>query len=386
MPLSTHKGLWALQMSGATETVNTFEWISETETLRIYTTDTSTHWQKIASEYLPHQNIEVIRSKNSKKRIDAVLAHIMATGGVLPDGSRIVTAVPAFDGSQITLGIDHKAASPMLAPTEVGRALGTDIPMVSEEAPNLTAALRNHDPSDPYWFSGAYMRTKEINSSWYACTTGFRIGELSGTGKSGMLSADHCGRDKPTDEWYYSGTSNQTITNRIGHFQGPITAIGYQSDTALWIAGNVSKLYPIVFTGSYTDVNSIAAIQGGTFPAVGANVCYSGSQTGNVCGNEVTVQSSVVCYSVTQCYGPVSYTTQTSGTPAAGNGDSGGPVYQNVGGKIMAAGVISGIVNGSTNCTGEPGVNGRLCSASVIYAPIAAALGSGSGWGLSYYP
>jgi len=49
-------------------------------------------------------------------------------------------------------------------------------------------------------------------------------------------------------------------------------------------------------------------------------------------------------------------TQQISGVPAAGNGDSGGPVYQPISPQgPFAAGVISGMRNATATCTGDPG-------------------------------
>ncbi len=44
-------------------------------------------------------------------------------------------------------------------------------------------------------------------------------------------------------------------------------------------------------------------------------------------------------------------------------------MYVTSGSNVYAAGFISRVQN-STNCTGDPGVNGRGCSTNVIYAPI----------------
>ena len=59
------------------------------------------------------------------------------------------------------------------------------------------------------------------------------------------------------------------------------------------------------------------------------------------------------------------------------------PVYVTSNG-IYAAGIISGVSNYSTNCIGEPGGGGRVCSATVLYAPVTELVGKG--YGLNYVP
>lgn len=103
------------------------------------------------------------------------------------------------------------------------------------------------------------------------------------------------------------------------------------------------------------------------------SVCYSGSFTGTICSNKVSAVNQTVCYEFLQCYGGLAITDQISGYPAAGNGDSGGPVVSVAGGSAYASGIISGIQNYSANCIGIPGSNdegGRKCSSRVIYAPL----------------
>ncbi|MFP5311210.1 MAG: hypothetical protein ACLGH7_02165, partial [Actinomycetes bacterium] len=66
-------------------------------------------------------------------------------------------------------------------------------------------------------------------------------------------------------------------------------------------------------------------------------------------------------------------TDQASRYPAAGNGDSGGPVVSVINGSAYASGIISGIQNYSSICIGIAGSDaegGRKCSSRVIYAPV----------------
>ncbi|MFZ8756932.1 hypothetical protein ACO03V_05865 [Microbacterium sp. HMH0099] len=82
------------------------------------------------------------------------------------------------------------------------------------------------------------------------------------------------------------------------------------------------------------------------------------------------------------CYNDLALTRQTTGVPAAGQGDSGGPVISSATDEgRYAFGVISGIRDYSKSCTGD--ADGRECSKYVLYAPISEFFNAG--WGLNYY-
>lgn len=385
MPESTSDAIWNLEIAGIGSAVNTYEWASDTESLIIYSARGDDFWAPVLKQYLPNQKVQLVKAANSKASVDAVMGSIVESGGQLSNGDRIVTAIPAKDGSSITLGLESASDVKSLSSRSVASTLQTSIPLVIEEAPEVEAATRNASGASPQWLGGNFMRTNAASGTgYYSCTTGFRIGNLS-TSAPGMLSAEHCGRDKPFTAWQYSSVNNPT-QNHIGDFQGFLSTAGFNSDTALWTGGRLAQMIPAIYTGSYTDVSTGEFIRGGNYPAVGTDVCYSGSRSGNVCSNEVLFTGLTICYSVTQCYAGLSWTSQRSSIEAAGNGDSGGPVYQMVSGKAMASGVISGIVGGSSTCTGDPGTSTRSCSPVALFAPVVAALGSGGSWGLSYIP
>jgi len=158
---------------------------------------------------------------------------------------------------------------------------------------------------------------------------------------------------------------------------------GTPVDLGLWTGPGTNSFYPYIFTGSYTDTATISAVVDETIPVVGDKLCYSGAFSGRVCSNTVVTTGNLVCYSVSMCYAGETFTHQDANTEALGNGDSGGPVYASVSGQVYAAGTINGEIGGSSTCTGEPGGNGRSCSPSGIFEPVAYGLGPDTtGWGL----
>jgi hypothetical protein len=109
-----------------------------------------------------------------------------------------------------------------------------------------------------------------------------------------------------------------------------------------------------------------------------------------VCSNTVTQTG--VTYNLggdlTATYGLI--TTNAYGTPAAGNGDSGGPgiILQAApggGAYLRPATIISAIPAGSgTICTGTPGSVDRKCSATV-YTTSASQIAGATGWSIVYF-
>jgi len=387
MSKSVSDGIWNLELSVPEVSVNTYEWSADDQTLLIYSAEGDEYWSPLLDKFFPGERVEIVPAKHSKADIDHVLDTIVASGGVLANGARVVTAEPEKDGSSIAIGVERSAAArSSVSEQSVAAKLDTDIPLSIEAAPSVEAADRNAPGSQTIWVAGNAMSSPSSTPGRInLCSTGFDIARLSND-EPGMLSAEHCGRGKPSTAWTYSKYA-PTAANSLGSFQGTLSSGTANSDTALWTGGNVAKMYPAVYVGPYTNATSADRVRGGNYPAVNTDVCYSGSQSGNVCDNKVVNQGLTICYAIGQCYQGLTRTEQRNGIPAVGNGDSGGPVYQIVNGRLNASGVVSGIINGSNTCTGEPGVSGgRQCSTNALFAPVIAALGSGGSWGLSYIP
>ncbi|WP_374974674.1 hypothetical protein ACEYYH_12265 [Microbacterium trichothecenolyticum] len=295
--------------------------------------------------------------------------------GRLPSGHSVVMAAPALDGSRIDLVLEDSSQMLRAAPAipDVG------IPVAVEYGAALTPTLRNHEPSisPGQRYSGAYMHNGST-----ACTTGFRVTQPSSS-TPGMASAEHCSTTAAIGtQWYY----NSTLGHFIGQAQGQMMppGPGYRPDLASWTGGGAGALVPGIFIGDNTVAGSgVYAIKGAASTPVGAYVCYSGSRSGTICGNTVTNINVTACYGAPYgCYDNITVTSQVSGTPSAGQGDSGGPAYNTNSGNIYAAGFISGISNGTTTCSGDAG--GRLCSSVVLFSVINDVFVAG--WALNVIP
>lgn len=365
VPAATHEAIWAAQLAGVADVVNAYEWDEASDSLLVYASGDTGPLLRSLKRSAPKERFEVRPAVHSRAAVDEFLESIVAAGGALPDGSRVVLATPAKDGSSVTIAVETSDLS--RSSVQADQQFETDIPIVVEPAPEVTPALRDITDFDAAFWSGAYM-TRSSNGSW--CTTGFRV-QYMPTNTPYMLSADHCARPNPTPTWYNS--SNVTTGNRIGTYAGMISPSSpSQIDAGVWGGSGAGKLYPYVLTGDYRDEGTLTAVKGiAALPVVGDKVCYSGSLSGRVCSNEVTFTNMLTCYQIDQCYMGQAITSQTNSIEAAGNGDSGGPVYSSVNGQLYAAGLISGMVGGSTTCTGEPGgVNNRKCSPTAIFTPM----------------
>ena len=374
IPDDVHDALWDLTVGSSNFDINAFEWVADTATLIVYSVEAESVTAELA-QAVPDQRIDAVEAVHSKAEVDQVLQTITGDGGRLPNGDRIVMAKPARDGASITLSVEPGLTKRGLDVKRIQSEVESTIPLEVEVAPEVEQAARNLG-FYATMFSGAYMQ-----NGTSSCTTGFRISNLS-TNAPLMLSADHCSRGNIGSNWYYSSaSSSSSLIGPYGGMLGGGAAGGV--DTGVWTGA--SKLYPYMLTGEDGDTSTYAAIRGGTVPVLGDVVCYSGSLSGRVCSNEVIYTGMLTCYSVTMCYSDQTITHQNQNTAAVGNGDSGGPVYGASVYGALAAGIISGMVGGSSTCTGDPGGNGRNCSPVVIMAPLNNAIGT-TGYGLNYVP
>lgn len=364
----------AIQQADTADSIVSFELDAKEGTLNIYAPSSEmSEVERLVSKHLPKKRFIVRESKFSNLELQSEVTRILGSQQQLSSTSRITTIGPKVDGS----GLDIQVNSQVLSERSKSAApqIQSSMPVSVSFGGEVSSAADRYSDSAPY-ISGAFMK----NSRGNACTTGFWITTpYTPDPIDYMLSADHC--SQTNDTWTsgssgYPGATNDYLGTAVGQAGGGSDferLQGYPSTA------------PYVYWGSnYTT--SFAPIVGWTgSPVVNNSVCYSGSFSGTVCSNTVSAVNQTVCYAFLQCYGGLAISDQTSGQPAAGNGDSGGPVLSVINGSVYASGIISGIQNASPTCTGIPGstVDGeRKCSARVIYAPISHFFANNSGHAL----
>lgn len=347
--------------------INTVTWDRDSDVLHIYAYEPDDQFRKTVAETLPSgQNWDLISTARPIRDLEQRIETIANTPAMLPAGLTFVSGKPAPDGASMQIGVTGD-------PTAVSNALrstartapsidGVPVTFVEDTRPETATRTRNVAPI----ISGGYMHGP-ASAGTMACSTGFPVLRYQDS-QYNMLNADHC-TDQQGVTWNW-GTGSHKIGKST--FQAP-------GDTDLELFIEPDSLSAWVFVGDYQDASSVAPIRGYIAPVGGNSVCYSGSRSGLVCSNTLDSGDSFECIAFLQCYW-TRWSNQTSGVPAAGNGDSSGPVvafYLRESDNTVGAygvGVISMIPSNSpANCTGDAGSTasgGRKCSAKVGFAPL----------------
>lgn len=372
VPLEVSEALVRLEFEHPELSISGTAWDPDTGVVSLYAAANRKDVDQALDAYGLTGLVEYERAKHGYADMQEKIHRIIGKNGALASGHKVVMATPSLDGGRIALVLDETTrgkGTPALP--DVGVTVSVDY------GPALQPATRNHapnPPTNPWRYSGAFMQNGPVK-----CTTGFRGTKISDS-SAAMLSANHC-ESTIGKQWYYSSLTDYTI----GQYQGtnPPPTMNGLPDVAVWSGSGTAQMDAGIFIGNNTVSGSyVYAIRGVAGTTVGASVCYSGSRSGTVCGSSVTAVNVTACYSgMSFCYDRLARTLQGGGLPAAGQGDSGGPVYSTNSG-VYATGIISGLINGTTTCTGDAG--GRLCSADLLYAPITDAFDLG--YGINYYP
>lgn len=287
-------------------------------------------------------------------------------------------AGPSPDGSGIEVSIDPAASLARRGggPDTLLNSLGVHSPF-----PLYVVATGGIEPSaGSRWYSNSphYSGSVMSSNAGLSCSTSFRVSRTNGD--QGMLTASHCGGIG--DAW------RQPYNSAVSF--GATVQESNPQDAAIITGASYSRA---IYTGAY---NSSAVVSWSSYissTVVGAEVCYSGGFSGWNCGSIVDNANFTWSYSTNPEIGTITgmrtwRTSPTTFSPAAGNGDSGGPgvqLYARDGNVYAAAfSIISGIQNAGSVCEGIPGGTAegeRKCSGSVL-ATNAATAASAMGWSM----
>jgi len=298
-------------------------------------------------------------------------------------GIAVAHAGPLVDGSGIEVGIiiddsDDKE----LTISRVEAAISSKYPVTVVATTKITAIDRQYQ-EQPYW-GGAYISSQAPGTSGYTtCSSGFAVIQPGVPyHKFGMLFADHCGDTGSV--WGAGLYSNSPFFGTAQY-----TSAGGSDIKILTPGTNDATYLGVNFYGSYNTTWGVPISAPYNVPVVYQNWCINGSQSGTVCNNTVTSGPQTVNFSDSQgnihSYSNEYRSVQLSNTPAAGNGDSGGPVFRIVDGEVRATGIISGIQHSGDSCTGKPATNSRKCSDVVWTAGIDAFFTNNLSWQILTY-
>ncbi|MFK0257583.1 S1 family peptidase [Streptomyces sp. NPDC090445] len=240
-----------------------------------------------------------------------------------------------------------------------------DAPKVSVAAgPATGAAAGTTDPAprpagrvnDRWPVSGGAL----IITQSETCTTGFGVVSVA-RGHKQLLTAGHCG---PVGSPWFNGDAE---------FIGNAGARHPEVDALVIDANSSDKVWHGAVTESLDGIDDKArTVTEARSPEVGQYLCTSGAVSGTRCGLRVTRTGVVVSIAGTDVPGQVE-AEQVDHLDAAGNGDSGGPVYSGTTatGPVTAHGMITAYDRQQTvPCSGMPTGNGRNCSWRVYFTDI----------------
>jgi hypothetical protein len=277
------------------------------------------------------------------RRLEASRARYAARGLFL-DAFR-----PRVNGTGITVSISARTGfrHAMTAARASLRA-GSPIPLRFGHLSKLTPAHRLEDL--PLHWAGARIINVQGNDS---CTTGFPMQRTS-DGRTFITTADHCDSNDghQVNEQWWDWIGPHDTNHRMGeawYHTAPLD-IAYIRPPNGWVAG-------ITYDGGVAESNDFSKnVVGVGGNLTGAYVCSSGSWTGVHCSIK-TLGGEVVWIPEDNSYVSLWVGNQTAGATAAGEGDSGGPVFS-LGGApytVIAKGSLTGGIGNGYTCTNDNG-------------------------------
>ncbi|MEZ3162263.1 hypothetical protein AB1K54_17270 [Microbacterium sp. BWT-B31] len=219
--------------------------------------------------------------------------------------SGVVAASIPKDGSAVEVRVTESARQVTAPPSDVA-----GVPIEVAGVGDIVPFARQNDI---YAMGGARIYRFTGTTIDAGCSSGFPVQQPS-TGYKGVVTASHCGDvgsqwvrwPNSTGSTVYAYGNNGSMVARIPSYDGAIIQTTFNNPGFYVSAWD---------SATYTALNGVA------FVPVGAEICYSGSTTGLVCGN--IVQETGYPYNLSGV-GAVTgvRTVQSSGAIAAGEGDS----------------------------------------------------------------
>lgn len=257
---------------------------------------------------------------------------------VAENSPRVTSASPNSDFTGITVGVDASKAS--LQSISISSSVSVQL----SYADSYSAASRAADTS-PFWGGSLIVD----NTGNYGCSTSWTVRKSNGA--TGLLTSGHC--QHTTSSPWYAGLSDRVVGN-----EGPrstatdsMTLEGQAYNPTVYVDGWDSTLGLPVH--SWSDV------------VMGEVICEDGAFSGQVCGPVVDQ----VGFSVDYGYGTVgpgfTATLPATTLASAGEGDSGGPAYNQAGrgsGQIKLRGMIEALNNNAQYLAPCVGITDRTCS------------------------
>jgi streptogrisin D len=263
--------------------------------------------------------VRIARAEHSLAELKAAAAQIRAH--VFP-GSTVQAIKFDPTGAGLILSVDERNAAkalfdfdPQQATSFITQSLPeVDVPMrVTFEAP-LTPVSRDNDQSP--WSGGARIVNTTIGAG---CTSGFGVRNGSG---NHILTAGHC------------GSPGHRFTDGQGEFIGNVGPRNQTHDVLLIPTPNANNR---IYVGG-ANSNTTKLVSGFDNVFIGELLCQSGVTSANATGAPVCNLRVLFFYQDPE---DLVEAEQINGQIAARPGDSGGPVYSDQGGSVIAKGTTT---------------------------------------------
>jgi hypothetical protein len=286
--------------------------------------------------------VVVHAAKFSRKELIAAAEQVTRDAQALGQEQVTVESVgPAVDGSGIQVSVLSNDAGDLARASELLKsrygAVVADVNAVETKTSDAELYFNGWRFNDfSPWYGG-----DRLASSTSGCTSGFAA---TYNNAPAILTASHCG---PVGTNWWNGP------NTVGGFRFMGSTV--YSDTATDVAAIGASGSLSINVGYDPQVASQLYVGSWASPVVGEYLCQSGSYTGERCGLRVVDTAQYVCLSYflwwcTSWQGPLAdvISAYGSGSPAAGHGDSGGPVYQYTYNYSTSSwqGIAKGLVHG----------------------------------------
>jgi hypothetical protein len=321
--------------------------------------------QALTKERANNVQISVKSAPYSRLELDQQ-AEAILRAGTLPGGVVVHSVGARNDGSGLNVGVH--AAEGVVAGSDVAQAartalqeIGDGVPVfVTEEAPPRFLSREN----DPYKNGGATL----YDGNGGVCTSGFGA-YWPFVQKSYVITAAHCGG--LGSRWGIQNQSIGTAEGRDVYNDALFIATPGGAGDAIWDGPGYGQ------NGQFGKF-----VRGAAHTLPGEYLCVSGSLTGVMCSLHVDQNGIKLPYrdpfdGNTQKEIHVNRIHQINNHIAAGQGDSGGPVFvPNIPGDqqgVTARGLITGAAGVEVSCPNPLGGQ-RNCSSALYVTDIKDAL------------